>query len=176
MYHQDVWYSDVWDPMDYAQEIERDIPFFKQYQKLLLRVPKMALININTVNSQYANYISDAKNCYMSSILYRTCENIYYSFWIMMNSKDVSDCYHGHRIQLSIGCTDCMDIFACYYVHTCSDTRHAYFSSYLQNCDHCIFCYNLVNKKYCIHNKQVTKQEFEKYLHDLKSDVDFFKK
>lgn len=111
VYHQDVWYTDVWNPMDYGQEIDRENPFFEQYQALLLDVPKMALINVRTENSQYANYISDAKNCYLSSIVYRNCENIYYSFWVMLNSKDVSDGYHCHRNQMTIGCTDCMDVF-----------------------------------------------------------------
>jgi len=174
IYHQDVWYSDDRDPMDYGKDYDPEKGFFDQYNDLLHLVPKMALINVNTENSQYSNYIADAKNCYMSSIVYRWNENIYYSFRVMHGSKDCSDLYNCSNAELSISCSDCINIYASYYLHGCNDCQDCYFSSLLKNCSHCLFCHNLINKNYYIHNKPVSKQEYTEYLNKIKSDENFF--
>ena len=46
----------------------------------------------------------------------------------------------------------------------CSDS---YFLEDCSGCRDCIFCYNLVNKQYCIFNKQYSKEEYEKYVNAL---------
>gem|GEM_PF-1350851 len=42
-------------------------------------VPLYALLNSNTENAEFNNYIYSAKNCYMSYVVYYEPENIYYS-------------------------------------------------------------------------------------------------
>jgi len=175
VYHQDVRYTDQRDPMDYGQNIDQSKTFFEQFGELYSKIPKMALININNENSQYANYISNAKNCYMSSICYYNCENIYYSNWTM-SSSDCSDCYHIIDCQRCIGCTDWEKLQSCYYLHSSNNTNFSYFSAFLENCSDCIFCNNLVGQKYHIFNQKHSPEEYQKYLQQYKSDPEFFQK
>jgi len=175
VYHQNEWYSDKWDPMDYGQKIDWKKPFFEQFWKLLENVPKMALVNVNTENSKYANFIADAKNCYMTYINYFGCENIYYSQWII-SSSFCSDSYRLLNCERYIGCTDWMKLNTCYYLHSSTNSSFCYFSVFLENCSDCIFCNNLVWKKYYIANKEYSKEEYLAYLEKLKSNSAFFEK
>lgn len=48
-------------------------------------------------------------------------------------------------------------------------------SFYLNNCRNCSYCYksnNLINKQYCIYNKQVTKEEFHMFLNNTNTQID----
>lgn len=40
VYHQDYWWSDSWDPMDYGKEFDFNKSFFDQYSELFLHSPK----------------------------------------------------------------------------------------------------------------------------------------
>jgi len=175
VYHQDDWYTDSRDPTTYGQEIDWNKSFFEQFENLLLKVPKMALVNVNSENSQYANYVSNAKNCYMTSVSYHNSEDIYYSCRVM-SSNNCCDCYHLENCERCIGCTDGWNLQSCYYTHICNDSRFCYFSAFLENCSDCIFCNNLVNKQYYIFNKQYTKEQYNEYIKKLKADPEFFTK
>ena len=56
-------------------------------------------------------------------------------------------------------------IFCIFYVITCYVTR-------IYNCSNCFGCTMLKNKKYCILNKQYTKEEYEKLIPKIKEHMD----
>ena len=103
IYHQDSWWEDSWNPMDYGQTFNFDRPFFDQFSELIHKVPQLGLFNTQNENSQYANFIGKCKNVYMSSVVWYDCEDIYYSSWIF-RTKDVVDCFN---------LTDCTNCFEC---------------------------------------------------------------
>jgi len=74
-------------------------------------------------------------------------------------------------------CYDCEDIKGCSLCYktfnvsdSCSAPRCTY-SIHLLNCkfcDHCLFCYGLLSKNYCILNTQLTEYEYNTFLNKLK--------
>ncbi len=102
------------------------------------------------------------------------------------NSKNCSDCFDTAEAEDCKYCTwfvggkNCMDYFAWgqaelsyeisgggYEMYQCAFTAMSYackFSMYLDQCvycEHCFGCVGLNKKKYCILNKQYTKEEYE---------------
>ncbi len=68
VYCQKCWWSDAWDPKSYGKEFDPSRPFFDQYRELLLEVPKLTMMNDDTISSQNCEYTYDfayGKNCYM---------------------------------------------------------------------------------------------------------------
>src|SRR3989338_93860 len=159
VYHQDVRYSDQRDPMNYGREFDMTQAFFPQYDALLKDVPRMALINSNSQNSAYANYIKDGKNCYMTSVTYYDCENLSYSVRVM-DGKDSTGLLNCRHAELCAECTESNTIFGCYYLHESTNCRNCFFSTNLYNCDHCFLCSNLANHSYCIRDKQYEKEVY----------------
>lgn len=77
VYHQDYWWSDAWDPMDYGQDFDFERGFFEQFGELIGEVPKIHLSVFDMKNSDYTNQSSSLKNCYL-----------------LTNSADSNNCYY----------------------------------------------------------------------------------
>src|SRR3989339_1858718 len=65
VYCYKCWWSDGWDPLDYSIDWNKSIPFFKQFSDLKNKIPRIALLVINSINSDYTNIAEDNKNCYL---------------------------------------------------------------------------------------------------------------
>lgn len=170
MYHQDSpykvytkeeWLSDKWEAMDYGQNIVFDKPFFKQFADLQKAVPRANLaIFANTENSDFCNYVGDAKNCYLcfGSIFIEDCMygNPYYS-------KDCLDCFLVRKSELCYECIDCEGLYYCAYLQECYDCKNCCFSYDLKGCNDCIGCTGLRNKSYYIFNKAYSREDYEKF-------------
>ena len=61
----DCWFADDWDARDYARDYDPKRPFLEQFEELWNAVPKVALIYVRSVRSDYVNISADNKNCYM---------------------------------------------------------------------------------------------------------------
>ncbi|MCR4328153.1 MAG: hypothetical protein NUV53_01410, partial [Patescibacteria group bacterium] len=168
VYCAPCWWSDTWDPLSSGKEYDFTKPFFTQYEELFKNVPRIALEGKNSLNCDYANYLENVRNVYLSySVIFGSedvwySKNIDHSRWVM-DSFDVSEseqCYQCIAISKSYNCRyaqfshDCID---CAYVFDCI------------NCQNCILCTNQRNKRYCVRNKQVTKEEYEKEMIRIKN-------
>lgn len=57
VYHQDFWWSDKWDAMEYGRDFDFSKSFFEQFQELNHTVPTQAIYLDNRMeNSDYCNY------------------------------------------------------------------------------------------------------------------------
>ena len=67
VYCPSCWWSDKWDAMDYAQELDFSKPFLVQVRELLKKVPIMSIFGFEStlVNSSYCNMVDSLKNCYL---------------------------------------------------------------------------------------------------------------
>jgi hypothetical protein len=162
VYCQKCWWSDNWDPESYSQDYDFSRPFFEQWRELFLHIPHVSLFNSNSVNSEWINDESDDKNCYLNvggcyneDSAYNAFElfgkNCFDNYWIL-NSDHCSNNIHGERnyfVNFSEECHDCLNVN---------------FSYDCRNCNDCIGCAGLRNKKYNILNKQYTKEEYENFL------------
>ena len=169
VYCQQCWWSDKWDPLSYGREYDFSTPFFEQYQKLSKKVPRVSLINANSINSEYTHLAADNKDCYM---LFESSNNekCNHSYW-MQESKDCLDCAFVNNSEL------CYEVFVawnCYKVFFSKECRDCTDSYFLQDCvglTNCYGCVNLRNKSYCIFNEQYTKEEYAKILEEKKEQI-----
>lgn len=164
VYTQDIWWSDRWDSTEYGRDFDFSLSFFEQFRELQLAVPRLALVNKHSENSEYTNHSAKNKNCFMSAVTFE-CEDIYYSDWIIDHCRDCVDCSY-----LLEGCELCYETyyawgsyqaFFCDFVKRCTNVWFCYDCIQCQNC---FMCWNLRNRKYCIHNKQCSKEEYERYM------------
>lgn len=162
MYCKKCWWSDHWDGTKYGMEYDFSRPFFEQFSNLLNSVPHISIFNSNTVNSDWVNQETDDKNCYLNvgghyneDSAYNTYElygkNSLDNFWFL-NSEFGYENIYCKRCYKIVGSQDCYD---------CQDT---FFSYDCRNCSNIFGCAGLRNKKYCIFNKQCTKEEYESFL------------
>lgn len=164
VYDQEIWWSDKWDPLEYGRPFDFNRPFFEQFRKLQLEVPRVALVNKQSENCDYTNHAGKNRNCYMSAVTFG-CEDIYYSDWIIDHCKDCVDCSY-----LFEGCELCYETYYawasykaiyCDFIKNCSDVWFCYDCFGTKNC---FLCWNLRNKQYCIRNKQYTKEAYEEEM------------
>jgi len=59
------WWSDNWDPKSFAMDYDPNKTLFEQFKALQLKVPRLALVMLNSVRSDYTNGASDNKDCYL---------------------------------------------------------------------------------------------------------------
>jgi len=159
VYCLSCWWSDKWDPSSYGIDFNFSQTFFEQYKELQKVVPRMALLNKNSVNSDYANHSVDNKNSYLSFNTFRD-EDVYYCTY-MMHSKNCMDssyiyeggenlyeCIESRKLYNSEYCFQVKNSMDCYYCYDC------------RNCSNCFLSFNQRNKSYVFKNQQLTKEEY----------------
>ena len=167
VYDRDIWWSDKWDPTDYGMDYDFSRPFFEQYKELLSKVPLANVGNTNCVNSPYGNHNADCKNCYLVYASYIT-EDTFYS----QGAASLKSCMDTYSLLKSEQCYNdifCSTIYQTHFSYDSDNSLNSFFINTCINCNDCIGCINLRNKKYFILNEQYTKEE---YL-EKKNKLDF---
>ncbi len=163
MYCNECWWSDGWDPTEYGVDFDFTRPFFEQFHELQLKVPRMALLNKNSVNSEYTNHSGDNKNAYLSFSTWFS-ENIQYSSFIFY-SRDCMDCsYVYEKGERSYEVIDSRTSYECQYGIFLKDCLTCYYCYDCRGCNNCFLSYNLRNKSYVFKNKQYTREEYLKKI------------
>jgi hypothetical protein len=165
----DCWFSDDWDPLEYGREYDPSRNFFDQWKELTLAVPKVALIYVRSVNSEYQNIAADSKNCYMI-IESSNNENCIHGYWLQV-CKDCVDVSFSHQVELSYESDDCYNSNKLLYSKGCHDCLESAFLYDCRGCANCFGCVNLRNKQYYIWNKLVSKEEYEKFIKSVRLDT-----
>src|SRR3989344_4040210 len=164
VYCNECWWGDDWDFASYGRDFDFTRPFFEQFTELQHEVPRMALLNKRSVNSEYTNHSGDNKNVYLSFSVF-DCENIMYSTWIMKNSRDCMDCGYiagkGERLYEVI---DSRTSYQCQYSIFLKDCSNCLYCYDCRGCNECFMSSNLRNKSYVFKNKQYTREEYLKKI------------
>jgi len=170
VYCYDCYYSEKWDPKDYALSYDKSRPFFDQMQELLLKVPKINL-GISSaeganINSRYANMVGSLKNCYM---VFNTSpsEEMMYSRGVR-NGLDSSDIYFGIDFERCYECVNVKDSNGVMFGQNVSGCVDAYFILNCSGLINCFGCVNLRNKSNCWFNEQLTPEEYSKRVNEFK--------
>ena len=160
------WWSDEWDPLDYGQPYDFNKPFFQQFAELTQRVPLLSLSVVNSVESDYTNYVDGNKNCYL---VFGSGwnENVNYGSKIMRN-KDSQDLLGDGRCELTYECINCVECYKLLYSLNCKNCVNSFFLYNCRNCQNCIGCANLNNKSYCVFNEQFTREEYQKKFEEMR--------
>lgn len=159
VYAQDVWWQSNWDATQYGRQFNFQKSFFEQFSDLTKSTPRIALLNVNSVNSDYCNFTGDVKNSYLifGSVYSEDC--FYGSPYYSRNCVDtlvLRDC------ELCYECIDCRKLYNCFYCQDCNNSNDLLFCFDLQGCSECIGCAGLRSKKHCIFNEQLSKEEYLK--------------
>jgi hypothetical protein len=184
LYHQDkpltvycnkCWWGDKWDPKSYGKNIDFSRPFFEQYRELQDKVPLLAMFNDNevgSINCEYTQNTTFAKNCYMGAMTWFSEDIMYYYVIAGPGSRDVVDSTdlfnYSQVIYDSIFLEDCYNCRSCYSSTGLNDCIYCYDC---KGCSNCFMSANLRQKKYCILNKQYSKEEYEKILKSYQLDT-----
>lgn len=166
VYKKSAWWSDNWDPRDYGRDFDFNKPFFQQMDSLLKAVPWLDLLVDKTVNSDYANFCNNLKNCYLMYASNDNEDSMYGSY--VWGSKDCLDCLQLFDSQLCYECNDCNNCYECKFSKNCSNCSSIIFCNSCQNCQDCAFSVNLVGKKYCFLNKQLSESEYRQKLAEFR--------
>jgi hypothetical protein len=168
VYCNHCWWSDKWDGFQYRQDYDADKNFFEQFSELCKKVPYPNLfVNQPTmVASDYTNYSSSLKNCYMLFAAAHD-ENCFYSVTIN-NSRDSMDAYMLDEGELCYDNLNCVRVFETYFSEDCQDCYNVYFSKNLSGSSDCFASVNLKHKKFHIFNKPYSKEDYEKKLAGFK--------
>ncbi|MDD5623191.1 MAG: hypothetical protein PHI23_00585 [Candidatus Peribacteraceae bacterium] len=165
VYNHDGWWSDVWDPMMYGRPFDPARSFFDQLHELQCTVPRLALGNWNSENSDYVAIGADNRNCYMASPCFRS-EDCYFGDSIY-SCKNTIDCLLCEGMEIAYECTNCKNGYALFYSQNSLNCWNSWFLKDCNSCSDCIGCYGLRNQRFHVFNKPVTETEYKKILMQL---------
>ena len=168
------WWSDKWDPKDYAMDCGFNKPFFMQFKELMQKIPHIAIVNDDRIASLNCEYTHDwwfSKNCYMAFSGWHN-ENVMYSFFIDHGGKDIMDSMilmsETNFLYESINCTHGYELKYSQFSRSCINSQ---FLFDCQDCSNCFICSGLRYKKYYFKNKEYRKEEYEKILKEYQLDT-----
>ena len=166
VYCQECFWDDNWDASEFSAEINFEKPFFDQFFKLMQKVPRLAIVNKQSENSEYCNYSFANKNCYLTFGNHYE-EDCMYGHYSTKN-RDCMDYLWFYESELSYGCIFSGKCYRSVYLDHCESCQDCYFSVDLKGCKHCLFCSNLRHKEYYIFNKKYSKDDYFKQLESYK--------
>lgn len=162
-----------------VEELKKENPekILEQMFELKKKIPHPASHQVNTQNCPFGDYIFDSKNCYWGFSTYNA-ENCGYYYNSGYNTKNCWDgLYTYGNPQINTSCERCYqttEVTGCYdcaYLYKCRDCTNCYYSQDLIGCTDCFGCVGLTNKKYCILNNQLTKEQYEKAVTQIKKEL-----
>lgn len=164
VYCQSCYRADDWDATKYGRTIDWTKPFFTQWQDLFKTVPLINLYTVRSENSDYCNYIGDAKNCYLcfGSIVMEDC--LYGSPY---HSKQCVDSLLIRECELCYECITSERLYHCHYCQDCFDSRDLLMCFDVKTSHDCIGSSGLRNAAYMVFNKQLTESEYQRYSQQL---------
>lgn len=160
VYCHDCWWSDKWNPLDYEQEYNFNVPFFEQFKELSKKVPRAASYETKNTDCSYCNYCTHSRGCYLLFGSWFN-ENCGYGQTVL-ESKDCWDCLFIKKCELCLSSTDLIQCNQVFFSQNCSNCIDSAFLYDCRNCQNCLFSWNLRNKNYYVFNKPVTKEEYQK--------------
>ena len=160
VYCHKCWWGDGWDPTVYKMNYNSSKSFLEQFAELKNKIPRIALLVIDCVNSDYTNNTGECKNCYLIFAAENNEDCLYGR--LIQRCKNSMDCTFLYDSELCYECVDTRKSFKCLYGEKLQECVDVLFSFDMRNSQNCIFCWNGRNLNYCIENIQQTKEEYEK--------------
>lgn len=163
-----------------VKELKKENPeqILKQIAELKKNIPHPASIQNNNESCPYGDYIYNSKNSYWCFDSYYM-ENCGYNFLSGLAKKSWDTLLAGggslktlaSNTELTYEIINTENAYNCAYLLNCSGCTNCYYSSYLRNSSDCFGCVGLSNKKYCILNNQLTKEEYERGIKIIKKEL-----
>ncbi len=168
----DCFWSDRWDPLDYGQEFDFSRRFFTQFAEMKARVPRLAIFNTQSENSEFTVHSSKNRNCYMASSLVNSEDILFSDF--AHSCKDSMDLLFCHRLEMCYQCVDSQDCTLSNYLELCYNMSESFFAFDCRGSKRLVGCVSLRNRKNHILNDPASKEECLATIQRLKTDPIFF--
>ncbi|MDD5721434.1 MAG: hypothetical protein PHT16_03245 [Candidatus Pacebacteria bacterium] len=166
VYCRECWHGDAWEATTFGRGYDFSRSFFEQFKELLETVPRLALWQRNSINSDYSNYVGESRNVYLSVSVVKGSENVFYSTTVD-KSSDIIDCANMKEGQSLYENIEGEKNYNCQHVLLSRNCLDSYFLVDCVNCSNCLLSYNLRNKEFYIRNKQYSKEEYLKEIKKL---------
>lgn len=172
-FHQNVychkcWWSEKFDGQEFGVEFNFNKGFFEQYQSLLERVPKLAMMNDNGTGSENSEYTYDVSRCKNAYLVIGSWHVQDCSYGFQINHvRDCIDNFFVNESELMYNCAMCEKCYNCQDLAQCTNCKDCIFGYDLRSCKDCLMCAALQNKQYCILNQQYSKEEYNKIKQEL---------
>ncbi|MBU1151684.1 hypothetical protein KJ632_02540, partial [Patescibacteria group bacterium] len=137
VYCQECFWGDGWNALSFGREYDPSRPFFEQFGELMKEVPRLALVNKQSENSEYCNYSFANKNCYLTFGNHYE-EDCMYGRYSTKN-RDCLDYYWLYESELCYECIFSGKCYKCVHLDHCTDCNDCYFSFDLKGCKNCLF-------------------------------------
>lgn len=169
IYCYDCFYSEKWDPKDYAMEYDESRPFLDQFKEFLIKVPKITTyISLGAgvnINSEYTNMSSGCKNCYL---VFNTspAEETMYSRGVrqVLNSSDL---YFGTKLDRCYECINVQESSGIIWGQNVTGSVDCAFVLNGRGLINCFGCVNLNNKSYHFLNEPLAPKEYKKKIAEI---------
>jgi hypothetical protein len=160
VYCHSCWWSDKWDPREFAQEYDSSRSFLDQFKELQAKVPRISLLVIDSLRSDYTNNAGENKDCYLIFAAENN-EDCQYGRLIQRSKMSV-DCAYLYDSELCYECVDCRQCFRCLFSEQCQTSSDLLFCYDMRDSQNCIFCTNGRHMSNAILNVRYDKETFEK--------------
>lgn len=143
---------------------------FEEYQKLINSLPHpTGTFTLTQDNSRnFGDYIFNSTNIYFGFDVLDS-NNCHYVF-DSIECKDCIDCTHLYQCQRCYDCVQSYKSFDLSYCDYCAACIECYFCLRCKELQNCFGCVELINKQYCIFNKQYSKEEYKQKVQELLKD------
>lgn len=160
--------SDRWDGAIYAMDYDPTKNFFEQFRTLQQKVPISALQKdySSTINSEYTNYVSQLKDCYLVFDAYDN-DNCY-DMWMSDKNRDLLDGLLSNANELVSNAVNCDMNNRVHFSEDCEACYDVYFSKNLTGCSDCFGCVNLKNAQFQIFNVPYSPEDYKNKLQEFK--------
>jgi hypothetical protein len=160
VYSPEEWWSDSWDALSFGREVDFSRGFFEQFAALMMAVPHIGVLNVNSQNSSFTNQTYNCRHCYLCSAI-KDCEDSLYCHNCnrLTTCMDCSFCIDS---QLLYQCIDTFDSYNCQYASNCIQCSDSTFLYDCIGCTNCFGCVGLRNKQYHFFNEACTKEQYER--------------
>jgi hypothetical protein len=160
------WWGDGWDGLQFGADYDFSVPFFEQFKRVLLKVPRMNLFQRGSSDSPHSNMLAESKRVYLSISVVES-EDISYS-WAVDKSFHIFDSYSVSNSEQCFENRYCDKNYASHFLHLSRNCIDSWFLFDCVNCKNCALSSNLRNKEYVMRNKQCSKEEYSRQLEMLK--------
>ncbi len=164
---------------EYEKEIIKwDLGSYKTIQKakekfmeLYYKTPRRFALISSSVNI-LGDDIQKTKNCkvcFSATNGVENCKFIFHGGLLLKDSYDVT--LGGDTSEILYQATGSLQCQRTFFVRSSNNSVDVEYSENLSNCSNCFGCAKLRHKKYCILNKQYTKEEYEKLIPKIKEHM-----
>lgn len=132
--------------------------FFAELEQLQLKTPRLSLLQLQVVNSEYTVNTDRLKNCFLLSNAVGNEDCMYGRDFY--GDTDCVDCDHIFGSQLCYQCLNCKNCYNCNELQDSENCRDCNYGYDLKGCADCIGCAGLRKRQYYIFNQPYSKEEY----------------